>query len=54
LNYVRPDKVHVMAMGRIVQSGGSELVQELEDTGYEPLLRRLGIDSAEEMTTHGR
>jgi Fe-S cluster assembly ATP-binding protein len=54
LNYVQPDKVHVMAMGRIVQSGGSELVQELESQGYEPLLSRLGIDSAEEMTTHGR
>jgi Fe-S cluster assembly ATP-binding protein len=54
LNYVHPDKVHVMAMGRIVQSGGNELVQELESEGYEPLLRRLGIDSTEEMTTHGR
>src|ERR1700686_3484755 len=26
LNYVRPDKVHVMARGRIVESGGAELV----------------------------
>jgi Fe-S cluster assembly ATP-binding protein len=54
LNYVRPDRVHVMAEGRIVESGGNELVQALESEGYEPILRRLGIDSAEEMTTNGR
>ncbi|MBV9170674.1 MAG: Fe-S cluster assembly ATPase SufC [Chloroflexi bacterium] len=54
LNYVRPDRVHVMARGRIVESGGNELVQALESEGYEPILRRLGIDSAEEMSTDGR
>src|SRR5258707_2731054 len=48
LNYVRPDKVHVMARGRIVESGGSELVQQLESAGYDPILRRLGIDDSEE------
>jgi Fe-S cluster assembly ATP-binding protein len=54
LNYVRPDRVHVMARGRIVESGGNELVQALESEGYEPILRRLGIDSAEEMSSDGR
>jgi len=54
LNYVRPDRVHVMAHGRIVESGGNELVQALEREGYEPILRRLGIDSAEEQSTNGR
>src|SRR5436305_2160008 len=29
LNYVRPDTVHVMANGRIVESGGAELVHQL-------------------------
>jgi len=43
LNYVRPDRVHVMAKGRIVESGGAELVQQLETEGYDPILRRLGI-----------
>src|SRR6266550_970837 len=33
LNYVRPDTVHVMVKGRIVESGGEELVQELESAG---------------------
>jgi Fe-S cluster assembly ATP-binding protein len=34
LEYVRPDHVHVMAGGRIVRSGGPELADELERTGY--------------------
>jgi Fe-S cluster assembly ATP-binding protein len=55
LNYVKPDVVHVMAKGRIVESGGSELVQRLESEGYDPILRRLGIEEAEEaVTTNGR
>jgi Fe-S cluster assembly ATP-binding protein len=35
LNYIRPDHVHVMVSGRIVRSGGPELAEELEVTGYE-------------------
>jgi Fe-S cluster assembly ATP-binding protein len=54
LNYVRPDRVHVMANGRIVESGGDELVHELEAQGYDPILRRLGIEEAEEAASHGR
>ncbi|KZD02842.1 Fe-S cluster assembly ATPase SufC [Oceanibaculum pacificum] len=34
LDYIVPDKVHVLAKGRIVASGGKELAQELESTGY--------------------
>lgn len=34
LEYIRPDRVHVMAAGRIVRSGGPELADELEQTGY--------------------
>ena len=34
LNYIVPDKVHVMAGGRIQKSGGKELALELEKTGY--------------------
>lgn len=32
---LRPDIVHVFAAGRIQQTGGAELAQELEDTGYQ-------------------
>ena len=35
LDYVRPDRVHVLAGGRIVASGGPELAHELERDGYE-------------------
>ncbi len=35
LNYVVPDKVHVLVDGRIVKSGGKELALELEDKGYD-------------------
>ena len=34
LDYIVPDKVHVMANGRIVKSGGKELALELEEHGY--------------------
>ncbi|MGH3664618.1 MAG: Fe-S cluster assembly ATPase SufC [Egibacteraceae bacterium] len=35
LRYVTPDFVHVMVDGRMVQSGGPELADELEEGGYE-------------------
>jgi Fe-S cluster assembly ATP-binding protein len=35
LNYVVPDKVHVLVDGKIVTSGGKELALELEEKGYE-------------------
>ncbi|MCD9046456.1 Fe-S cluster assembly ATPase SufC [Luteimonas sp. MHLX1A] len=34
LEYIRPDVVHVLADGRIVESGGPELALELEEHGY--------------------
>ena len=34
LEYVRPDRVHVMVDGRIVRSGGIELAKQLEAEGY--------------------
>ena len=34
LDYVKPDKVHVLSRGRIVRSGGAELAHELEREGY--------------------
>ena len=35
LNYIVPDKVHVLVDGKIVQSGGPELALELETKGYD-------------------
>ncbi len=34
LNHIVPDRVHVLSAGRIVKSGGPELAQELEASGY--------------------
>ena len=34
LNYIVPDKVHVLSNGKIVRSGGKELALELEKSGY--------------------
>jgi Fe-S cluster assembly ATP-binding protein len=34
LEYIVPDKVHVLSAGRIVKSGGKELALELEEHGY--------------------
>ena len=34
LDYIVPDKVHVLSQGRIVRSGGRELALELEEHGY--------------------
>jgi Fe-S cluster assembly ATP-binding protein len=35
LDHIRPDRVHVLAKGRIVKSGGPELAAELEKSGYD-------------------
>lgn len=43
LEDLRPDRVHVFLAGRIAVSGGPELADELERTGYEALARDLGI-----------
>jgi len=40
LEHVEPDRVHVLAEGRIVKSGGKELALELEEKGY----AMLGLD----------
>ena len=35
LNYIKPDVVHIMMNGRIVESGGAELALHLEEHGYD-------------------
>jgi Fe-S cluster assembly ATP-binding protein len=47
LTELHPDRVHVLLGGRIVESGGPELADELERTGYEGLAQRLGVDDLE-------
>jgi Fe-S cluster assembly ATP-binding protein len=38
LKYIVPDRVHVLAKGRIVKSGGRELAESLEEEGYGELV----------------
>ena len=42
LNYIQPDRVHVLLDGRIVRSGGPELALELEEKGYEWIREEVG------------
>ncbi|MBL7572796.1 Fe-S cluster assembly ATPase SufC [Staphylococcus saccharolyticus] len=42
LNYITPDKVHVMYGGKVVKSGGPELAQRLEEEGYEWIKEEFG------------
>jgi len=47
LNYIQPDFVHVLVKGRIVRSGGKELVERLEREGYGTILEELGEPAAD-------
>ena len=38
LDYIKPDRVHVLADGKIVKSGGPELAAELESSGYDQFI----------------
>lgn len=42
LQYIKPDHLHVLIDGKIVMSGGPELVKELEQKGYDWLRDRFG------------
>ncbi|MCL1635215.1 Fe-S cluster assembly ATPase SufC [Luteimonas sp. SX5] len=46
LDYIRPDVVHVLADGRIVESGGPELALELEAHGYAWVKDRVAPEAA--------
>lgn len=47
LDYIRPDVVHVLADGRIVESGGPELALELEAHGYAWVKDRIAPEDGE-------
>jgi Fe-S cluster assembly ATP-binding protein len=39
LDYIVPDRIHVLAKGRIIAEGGKELALELEAKGYEQIIK---------------
>ena len=39
LNYVKPDFVHVFANGQVIKTGGAELADQLEESGYDQFVK---------------
>lgn len=54
LDYIKPDYVHIMINGRIVKTGGKELIAKIDNEGYDWIKEELGIDinAEEEKKTH--
>lgn len=46
LNYIKPDYVHIMLGGRIVETGGPELALHLEEQGYDWLREKNDVVTA--------
>jgi hypothetical protein len=46
LNYIKPDFVHIMLDGRIVESGGPELALHLEEHGYDWLREKSEVSAS--------
>lgn len=44
LDYIKPDYVHVMINGKIVKTGGKELIEKIDQNGYDWVKEELGID----------
>ena len=42
LDYIKPDRVHVLYKGRIVKTAGPELALELEEKGYDWIKKEVG------------
>ncbi|MCU0497934.1 MAG: Fe-S cluster assembly ATPase SufC [Anaerolineae bacterium] len=43
LNYIKPQYVHVMFEGQLVESGGADLALKLEETGYDWIREKYGV-----------
>lgn len=52
LNYLRPDEIHVLYQGRIAESGGSELVETLEERGYDWIRDQYPEEAQNEQSIH--
>ncbi len=54
LDYIKPDYVHVMINGKIVKTGGAELIQKIDKEGYDWVKEELGIEieKEDEKKTH--
>lgn len=50
LDYIKPDYVHIMINGKIVKTGGKELIEKIDREGYDWVKKELGIDIEKEET----
>jgi len=48
LEHIRPDFVHIMYRGKIITSGGEELVATLEEKGYDWIKKEYNLQEEEE------
>lgn len=48
LDYLEPETVHLMMDGRIVETGGPELAQTIEEMGYRPFFDKYGLEVTED------
>ena len=48
LDYIKPDFVHIMINGRIVLTGGKELIAKIDQNGYDWVKEELGIEIEKE------
>jgi Fe-S cluster assembly ATP-binding protein len=46
LDYIKPNYVHIMLDGRIVESGGPDLALKLEEKGYDWIREKYGVETA--------
>ena len=51
LDYIIPDKVHIMMNGTVVRSGGKELIEKIDQEGYDWLKLELGLIDDEPVRT---
>ena len=43
LDYIKPDYVHIMLKGKVVKSGGRDLIEKIDQMGYDWIKNELGI-----------
>ena len=48
LDYIKPDFVHIMINGKIVMTGGKELISKIDAEGYDWVKEELGLESIDE------
>ncbi len=48
LDYIKPNYVHVMINGRVVKTGGNELIAKIDKEGYDWVKKELGIEIEQE------